>query len=94
MAARYQNAEVYGPDLATLKPFVGVPWFHTFQQVFTNKYTRLKKKKLAPYICEYTLELVKAGRMKTFSKPRISDEEYAEYSWYTKRTLPKEPNAY
>jgi hypothetical protein len=94
MAAPYQNGEVYGPDLATLKAFVGVPWLHTFQQVFTNKHTRLRKKKLAPSICDYTLELVKAGRMKTFSKPRISDEEYAEYSRYSKRTLPKEPNAY
>jgi hypothetical protein len=67
MAAPYQNGEVYGPDLATLIAFVGVPWLHTFQQVFINKHTRLRKKKLAPSICDYTLELVKAGRMKTFS---------------------------
>jgi hypothetical protein len=68
-------------------------FMNTFQQVYINKQTRLREKKLAPYICEYTLQLVKAGRMKTFNKPQISDAEYAEYFRYTRRTLPEDPSA-
>jgi hypothetical protein len=69
------------------------PFMNRFQRVFANKHTGLREQKLAPYICDYTLELVKADRMQTLNKPRISDEEYAEYSRYTKRTLPEDPNA-